>query len=110
MITEQQVDAALDYLRDTAKEAAQARANVTYTAEWLKVVRAKAKAKQVGVSNAAAEDIALTSDDYREAIEAHCEAVRQDSEYRFLREAASAKIAAFQTFSANQRAEQKAYG
>ena len=110
MITEQEVDKALAYLRDTAGPAAIARANVAYSTEFIKIVRAKVKTAQIGMSNAAAEDVALTSDDYLHAIEAMRAAVEDDSRYRFLREAADAKIRAWQTEQASLRAEGRAYG
>lgn len=109
MITESQVDKALEFLRTTAEDAANARAAVAYTGEWLKVVKASQKAKQAGLSNAAAEDVALTSTEYFQALEGYRDAVKQDSFYRFKREAADAMIRAWQTEQASLRAEGRAY-
>lgn len=110
MITEEQVDLALEFLRERATEAAQARANVKYLSENLKVVRAQIKLRQVGVSAAIAEDKALISVEYKEALDAYKEAVLIDSRFTFKREAADAIIRAWQTQQATLRSEGKAYG
>lgn len=109
MISEAQVEKALEYLRSTAEEAAQAKADMMYSGEWAKIVKAKVKAAQAGLSNAAAEDVGLTSTEYFQALEGYREAVKQDSFYRFKREAAEAMIEAWRTQSSNLRAEGKAY-
>ena len=109
MITEAQVEQAISFLRVSAEEAAIARANMIYTGEWLKVVKAKVKAQQSGISNAAAEDIALTSTEYFAALEGHRDAVKEDSFYRFKREAADALIQAWRTEQASIRSEGRAY-
>lgn len=110
MISETEVDGAVAFLRASASKAAEARANVLYLAEWLKTVRAKVKVRQQGVSNAAAEDIALCSDEYVDALKGYKAAVEADSAFRFKREAAQAVIEAWRTEQASLRAEGKAYG
>lgn len=109
MISEADVDTAVAYLRTSAPKAAEARAQMLYLAEWLKTVRAKIKLKQTGISNAAADDLALASDEYRQALQAYKEAIEADSTFRFKREAASAMIDAWRTEQASLRAEGKAY-
>lgn len=109
VISEAQVEKALDYLRSTAEEAAVAKAQMVYMAEWIKCVRSKVKTNQSGMSNAAAEDVALTSTEYFAALEGYRDAVKEDSFYRFKREAAEALIEAWRTQSSNLRAEGKAY-
>lgn len=110
MIPEEKVEAALSYLRSSAEPAAQARAEHLYLAEWLKTVRAQVKVKQAGMSNAAADDVALCSEDYLEALKAYRQAAEADSTFRFKREAAAAVIEAWRTEQASLRAEGKAYG
>lgn len=110
MITEQMVDKALAFLREKATEAAQARANVKYLAENLKIVRSTVKLRQVGCTNSIAEDKAIVSQEYREALAAYKAAVHIDAELQFKREAADAMIRAWQTEQATLRSESKAYG
>lgn len=110
MIPEADIEKALDYLRSSASEAAQARANVKYLAEFLKTKRAQLKMAQVGMSNAAAEDAALADPSYAQLLEGYKEAVRQDAFHSFKREAADALIRAWQTQSSNARTEGRAYG
>lgn len=104
MITDDQVEAALDYLRDSAKAAAVARAQARTLEKYLGVVEAQQKQKAIGRSNAAAQDEARSSPEYKEALMAWEEAVRKDGESTMLREAASARIEAWRTQSSNERA------
>jgi hypothetical protein len=105
VITDTQVEAALEYLRDSAPKAAVARAQARTLEKYLGVVEAQQKAKAAGRSNAAAQDEARASPEYREAITAWEEAVRRDAEFTMLREAASSRIEAWRTQSSNMRAE-----
>lgn len=105
MITDQQVEQALDYLRDSAKPAAVARAQARTLEKYLGVVEAQQKMKAVGRSNAAAQDEARSSPEFKEAITAWEEAVRKDGEFTMLREAAASRIEAWRTMCSNARAE-----
>lgn len=107
MITDKQVEDALDYLRDYAKPAAVAKAQARTLEKYLGVVEAQQKAKAASKSNAAAQDEARSSPEYREALMAWEEAVRCDGEFTMLREAASARIEAWRTMCSNARAEGK---
>lgn len=109
MISETDIEKAVDYLRASAQEAAQARANVKYLAEYLKSRRASLKLAQVGLSNAAAEDVALSSAEYLETLEGYRAAVELDAKHQFKREAASALIDAWRTQQSTLRAEGRAY-
>jgi hypothetical protein len=104
LITDAQIESALDYLRDSAPKAAVARAQARTLEKYLGVVEAQQKAKAIGRSNAAAQDEARSSPEYKEAIMAWEEAVRRDGEFTMLREAADARIRAWQTMSSNERA------
>lgn len=105
MIPESDIEKAVDYLRSSAQEAAQARANVKYLAEFLKTKRAQLKIAQTGVSNAAAEDVALADPAYIELLDGYKEAVRHDAFHGFKREAAAAMIDAWRTQQSNARVE-----
>jgi hypothetical protein len=110
LISEDDIDAALSHLRNKADEAAQARANVKYMAEFLKSKRAELKlAQKPGTSNAAAEDSALADPAYLELLKAYKSAVEMDAWHSFKREAAQALIEAWRSQQANLRAEGKAY-
>jgi hypothetical protein len=109
MITDDQVEKAVDYLRDSAKEAAVARSQAKTMDKYLGVVEAKCKAMATadGMSNAASQDWARSSADYKTALDAWTEAVRRDCEFTMLREAASSRIEAWRTMSSNERAGMK---
>ena len=106
MLTDEDVEKSLDYLRNSAKAAAVARSQAKTMDKFVGVVEAKAKimATQDGLSNAASQDWARSSEDYKQALEAWAEAIRQDAEFTMLREAASSRIEAWRTFSSNERA------
>ena len=107
MITDKQVEDALDYLRDSAKSAAVARAQAKTLEKYLGVVEAQQKSMARGLSNAAAQDQARSSPEYKQALDGWEEAVRRDGEFTMLREAASARIEAWRTMCSNARAEGK---
>lgn len=107
MISDKQVEDALDYLRDSAKPAAVARSQARTLEKYLGVVEAAQKRNTRGLSNAAAQDEARSSPEYKQALEAWEEAVRKDSEFTMLREAASARIEAWRTMCSNARGERK---
>src|SRR5690349_9849332 len=103
LITDEQVEAALAYLRDSASSAAIARAQARTLEKYLGVVEAQQKTRAIGPSNAAAQDQARSSPEYEQALEAWEEAVRKDSEFTMLREAAASRIEAWRTQSSNLR-------
>jgi len=109
VIAEADVEKAVDYLRSSAQEAAEARAHMKYVTEFLKSKRATLKLAQVGMSNAAAEDVALADPAYLELLDGYKAAVEKDAFHSFKREAADAMINAWQTQCANARAEGKVY-
>ena len=105
MIAEEDIEKAVTYLREGAGEAAQARANVKYLAEFLKSKRAQVMCAQTGMSNAAAETHALASPEYLEILDGYKAAVEQDAKHQFKREAAVALIDAWRTQQSTLRAE-----
>ncbi len=109
MIAEADVEKAVDFLRNSAQEAAEARASVKYLTEFLKSKRAQLKLAQIGMSNAAAEDVALADPAYLEVLDGYKAAVEKDAFHSFKREAAVALLDAWRTQAATQRAEGKAY-
>jgi hypothetical protein len=104
MIAESDVEKAVDFLRNSAQDAAEARASMKYLAEFLKSKRAQLKVAQTGVSNAAAEDIALADPAYLELLKGYQVAVEHDAFHSFKREAATALIDAWRSQNATNRA------
>lgn len=109
MISEEQVNDALEYLRTSAPKAAVARSQVRSLWKWVGVVEAQQKLKNPSESNAASRDLARSSPEYQEALRAWEAAVKTDAEFKMLREAAASRIEAWRTQSSNLRAEGKAY-
>lgn len=104
MITEEEVEKAIDYLRDTAVEAAQARADRIYLEEYRKSLKAMIMSEFAGLAIGAQERQAYRDQRYVDHLEALKQAVFADEKIRFMRVAASAKIEAWRSQSANQRA------
>jgi len=109
-LTESDIDKALEYLRDSAKQAAVARSQAKVLEKYVSVVEAQQKQVRQGKdSNAAAQDAARASPEYRQALDAWAEAVRQDAEHQMLREAAIARLDVWRTTEATRRAEERVY-
>ena len=109
MISEQDIDRALSYLRDNSEKDAQARAERLYMEQWIKTVLAQEQAKVKAASVAAAEIGARVSDPFIAALDGYKQAIFEDEKRRFLRAAAETRIEAWRTMCSNQRAEGKAY-
>lgn len=104
MINEQEVEAAVDWLRDTAQEAAQKRAERLYLDEYRKVLRAQLMKQHMDLPVSAQEREALADPKYSEHLQALKIAIDEDERMRFLRVAAEAKIEAWRSMNANYRA------
>lgn len=109
MISFDDVEKAVDWLRDNAVSAAKARAERIYMESYVKTVLAQESQKVQAPSAAAQERDGRTRPAYLAALQALKEAVEADEMHRFLRDAASAKIEAWRTFEATRRAEGRAY-
>ena len=68
MISEEQAEAAVEYLRSSAEKAAAARGNVALLEQMLKVTRAKLKSKSTVKTDSGREDEALASSEYLEIV------------------------------------------
>lgn len=104
VITDAQAEASVDYLRDSARRAAKARAEFGYLEAFSKVVEATIMREHKDESLGAQTAIARADAKYS----SHLDAVRTAEEAfhyeRFMREAASAKFEAWRTLGANERA------
>ena len=103
-ITDDEIDKALDYLRDNARDAAQARADRIYVQEYRKVLKAQLMKEHATMSAVLQEREAYSDPRYAQHLEAIRDAVMADEGHTFLRAAADAKIEAWRTQSSNTRA------
>lgn len=101
-ISEQDVEAALDWLRDHARTIGNAKEEAVYREHMLKHIKALEMKKHEGPVSAQERE-ALASADYAEALIATAKAAGQYEYQRALKEAAESKIGVFQTLSANYR-------
>lgn len=109
MISQDDAEKAVDWLRDNASTAAKARAERLYLEQWIKTVKAQAMQAFGSLPVAAQEREALTSTAYLAALQAYREAIEADETMRFLIAAAEAKIEAWRSQESTRRAEGKAY-
>lgn len=105
MISDDDVEKALDYLRNNAVKAAQARAERVYVEEYRKTIKAMIQKETADSPLGAQERDAYDDPRYKEHLEAIKQAVYADEYQRFMREAALAKIEAWRTMCSNRRAD-----
>lgn len=103
-ITDEEIDRALDFLRDNAEAAAKARAERIYVEEYRKTVKAQIMKEHDTKSAVIQEREAYADPRYAVHLDAIREAVFHDEKCRFLLSAAEAKIEAWRTQSSNERA------
>lgn len=109
MITDDDIEKAVDYLRANARAAAQAKANRIYMEEFRKVVKSQIMRETLTDSLGAQEARAYADPRYKQHLEAMKEAIEKDEYNRWMMTAAEAKIEAWRTQQANARAEVKAH-
>lgn len=109
MISDDDVEKAVDYLRSNARVAAQARAERIYCEEFRKVVKSTVMREHQHLPLGAQEAIAYLDPRYVQHLEALRAAIEKDEYCRWMMTAAEAKIEAWRSQCANQRAEGKAY-
>lgn len=103
-ITDDEVDDALDYLKQNAQGAAQARANRIYMEEYRKVVKAELMMESNRKAHNAREEYAYANADYKKHLTAMRQAILEDERHRFLLSAKQAILDAWRTQSATERA------
>lgn len=103
MISDDQIEKALDWLRDNADEAAQAKANRVYMEEFRKSLKAQIMSEHLAEPLGAQQRTAYSDKRYLNHLEGLKQAVFLDERFRFMRAAADAKIEAWRTMNANQR-------
>ena len=105
MIPEEAIEKAVDYLRDSATEAAQATANAQHLEKFTGVIKAIIMSEHLAEPVNAQERHAQADIRYKNHLEGLKVAIFEDQKHRNLRDAADAKIRAWQTMSSNARAE-----
>lgn len=109
MISDEALEKALDYLRDSAEETARKRAERLYLDDFSKVVRATIMSEHLAEPVNAQERYANSDIRYKNHLEGLRQAIFEDEKARFLRDAAAVKIEVWRSQQANMRAEGKAY-
>jgi len=104
LVTDAEVERALDFLRDNAAAIGQAKREAVKHDHMLKATRAMAMKLSGETSIGAQEREALCSEQYTDAIDRAAEAAGRYEEMRALREAAALKIETWRSASANFRA------
>jgi hypothetical protein len=107
MITDQQAENALDYLRTNASKAAKAKAERVYLEEYRKTVKSNEMQKHLEKPLAAQEREAYASEEYKAHLDAMREAIEKDEYNRWGMVAAQATLDAWRTENANRRGEMK---
>ena len=104
MITDESIEQAVDYLRDNARSAAQAKANRIYMEEYRKTVKAQIMRENDDKALGAQEAIAYADPRYNQHLTVMRDAIEKDEYHRWMMTAADAKIEAWRTQQANARA------
>lgn len=110
MISDNDIDRALTFLRDSAPEAAQARATRLHLDDYSRVLKATIMSEHLAETVGAQERYAYGDIRYKNHLEALKQAIFDDEKMRFLRDAAQARIEVWRSVQANARAEGRAYG
>lgn len=109
MISDEALERALDYLRDSSESAAQSRADRLYLEDYSRVLKATIMSEHLAEPVNAQERHAYADIRYQNHLEGLKKAIFDDERARFLREAAAVKIEVWRSQQANLRAEGKAY-
>ena len=103
IITDEDVQKSLDFLRDNALIAAQYKAERIYLEEYRKSLKALLMKNHIDLPVSAQEREAYASPVYIQHLESMKIAIQRDEKQRFLRVSAEAKVEAWRTMSSNIR-------
>lgn len=104
LVSEAEVEKALDWLRDSAGDIGEAKALAVKTEKMVKHIKALVMKQHADLGIGAQEREAYASDIYCNAIDAEASAAGKYEKMKALREAAAMKIEAWRTASSNYRA------
>ncbi len=105
MISDEEVERAVHYLADSARKAAQARAERLHLEDFTKHLEATIKAEHMDLPGNAQEREARADSRYKLHLEAIKIAVEADCYNTYMRDAASARIEVWRTQCSNERAK-----
>jgi len=103
IVPDDRVEHALSWLRDSAHDMGEAKAELVRTSHMIKVVKALQMKAHNDLSAAKAEVEALASQQYMDALLEDAKAAGKYEQLKALREAAAATIEAWRTESSNYR-------
>ena len=107
LITDSDVQKALDFLRNKAELAAEAKAHRLYMVEFRKTIKANQMQLHLSKPITAQERDAYSSAEYIAHLDALKEAIKEDVYFEWKRAAAEATIEAWRTYNANRRGQDK---
>jgi plasmid stabilization system protein ParE len=107
LVTDQDVEKAIDFLRHQANAAAEAKAHRIYMTEFRKVVKAKVMQRYINTPHTTQERNAYSDPEYIAHLDAMKTAIERDIFHEWKRAAAEATIEAWRTHNANVRGERK---
>ena len=102
-LSDDEIDKAVDYLRNTAEITARHKAERVYAEEYKKTLKAILMKQFTDLPISAQEREAYAHNDYKKHLKALKEAVFLDEKMKFLRVSAEVKIEAWRTQQANIR-------
>ena len=103
IITDEDIEKAVDFLKNTAEQSAKYRAERLYLDEYRKSLKALLMKQNLDLPISAQEREAYASPVYIQHLETLKIAIERDEKQRFLRIHADAKIEAWRSMSANLR-------
>ena len=103
MINEEEVNKALEWLVANADKAAEARANRQYLEDFSRTIKAEIMSEHITEAVNAQERFAYSDSRYKVHLEGLREAIKLDERYRWLKDAAIAKLDCWRTQQANLR-------
>lgn len=104
MITDQEIEKALEWLTTNGRNAAKARAEREYLEEYKGVLKGQIMREHSKESLGAQEALAKSDQRYIDHLNALKQAIERDETFRWNKSAAEAKIDAWRTMSSNERA------
>jgi hypothetical protein len=103
VISESSIEACVDYLRDSATEAAQATANRQHLEKFTSTIKSLIMSEHLAEPVNAQERYAYSDTRYKNHLEGLKVSIFEDERFRNLRDAAEVKIRAWQTMCSNER-------
>lgn len=103
MISDDEAERAVDFLRDNARKTAQAKANSEYMQEYRKVLKARIMREHADLPLGAQEREAYADSRMEQHLKAMQTAIEESEYHDWMMTAAESKLSAWQTQSRNAR-------